>query len=150
MVHVGLSGAHSLSESFFWELRLTHYKIAMSSTTPLAGRLAQIFSPRICIFVSAIIFAIGTLVTSISKDFISFIAGRAITGIGAAGNLPIAIVLVLELTGGKRRGLFIGILNTGFTIGVALGAVVAGALAGPLGWVFVLPYAGIAHQLTMW
>lgn len=47
----------------------------------------------------------------------------------------IAFILVLELAGKKRRGLFIGLLNTGFTMGVSFGAVIFGALLVRTGWV---------------
>lgn len=49
--------------------------------------------------------------------------------------MTVSFILVLELAGKKNRGLFIGLLNTGFTIGVSFGAVIAGALLGSMGWV---------------
>ncbi|KAK5019853.1 hypothetical protein LTR16_001692 [Cryomyces antarcticus] len=55
-------------------------------------------------------------------------------GVGAAGVFTISIIIVLELTGSKRRGLFVGLLNTGYTIGVALGAIAAGGLLQHVGW----------------
>jgi MFS family permease len=109
-------------------------QISLSSIAPLAGRFTQIFSARNCIFVSSIIFSIGLLVTSQAPSFAAFLVGRVISGIGAAGILTISIILVLELTGKKRRGLFIGLVNAGYTSGVALGAVVAGALLPVTGW----------------
>ncbi|MCJ1438454.1 hypothetical protein MMC27_007844 [Xylographa pallens] len=110
------------------------YLIAMASMSPLAGRLSQIFSPRWCIFISTLIFAIGAFITSGAANLTTFLLGRAITGIGAAGILTLSIILVIELTSKRRRGLFIGLVNTGYTTGVSLGAVIAGALVGPLGW----------------
>ena len=107
----------------------------MASMSPLAGRLSQIFSPRWCIFISTLIFAIGAFVTSIATRLRTFLLGRAITGIGAAGILTLSIILVIELTSKQRRGLFIGLVNSGYTTGVSLGAVIAGALVSPLGWV---------------
>ena len=107
----------------------------MASMAPLAGRLSQIFSPRWCIFISTLIFSLGTFVTSLAAGLPIFLVGRAITGIGAAGILTLSIILVIELTTKRRRGLFIGLINTGYTTGVSLGAVIAGALVGPLGWV---------------
>ena len=64
-----------------------------------------------------------------------FLLGRAIQGIGGAGIMTVSFILVLELTGKKRRGLFIGLVNAGFTTGVSVGAVVAGALLPVTGWV---------------
>jgi len=106
----------------------------MSSTSPLTGKLAQIFSPRLCIFVSTVILAIGVLVTSWAAAFPAFIVGRIITGIGAAGIFTVSIIIVLELSSLKRRGIMIGLLNSGYTIGVALGATTAGALLSRVGW----------------
>ena len=56
---------------------------------------------------------------------------------------------VLELAGKKRRGLFIGLVNTAFTSGVALGAVIAGALLPVAGWVSVYLDRDQIHCLTM-
>ncbi|MCJ1360604.1 MAG: hypothetical protein MMC33_010612 [Icmadophila ericetorum] len=113
------------------------YLIAMASMSPLAGRLSQIFSPRNCVLVFALVFALGAFITSRANSLAVFLAGRAITGAGAAGILTLAIILVIELTTKRRRGLFIGLVNAGFTTGVSLGAVIAGALVGPLGWRFL-------------
>ncbi|KAK0116633.1 hypothetical protein ONS96_012488 [Cadophora gregata f. sp. sojae] len=113
------------------------YLIAMSSTSPLAARLAQIFSPRNCVFAASIFFAIGGVVTSQARNLQMFLLGRAIQGIGGAGIMTVSFILVLELTGKKRRGLFIGLVNAGFTTGVSVGAVVAGALLPVTGWRFL-------------
>ncbi len=78
---------------------------------------------------------LGTLVTAFARSLKVFLLGRTITGVGGAGCLNVAIILVLELVSEKRRGLLLGMLNTCFTVGVAFGAVVAGALAPRLGWV---------------
>jgi MFS family permease len=102
----------------------------------VCARLAQIFSPRTCILVSAILFSIGGLVTSQALTLRIFLLGRAISGAGGAGMMTIAFILVLELSSKKKRGLFIGLVNAGFTTGVSLGAVIAGALLPVTGWVW--------------
>jgi MFS family permease len=113
------------------------YLIAMSSTSPLLARLAQIFSPRSCVLIASLFFAVGGILTSQASTLQVFLLGRAIQGIGGAGIMTISFILVLELAGKKRRGLFIGLVNTGFTTGVSFGAVVAGALLEGMGWVRV-------------
>jgi MFS family permease len=85
--------------------------------------------------VSSVLFSIGGAVTSQAPSLKVFLMGRVISGIGGAGIMTISLILVLELSRKKRRGLFIGLVNTGFTTGVALGAVVAGALLPVTGWV---------------
>lgn len=111
------------------------YMIAMSSTTILAGRLAQIFSPRACVLVSSILFGVGGVVASQGKSLQVFLLGRIIQGIGGGSIMTVSLILVLELSGKKRRGLHIGLVNSVFTMGVSFGAVIAGALLPITGWV---------------
>ncbi|KAJ2978904.1 hypothetical protein NUW58_g7348 [Xylaria curta] len=112
----------------------TSFLVALSSTSPLMGKLATIFSPRSMLLVSSVLFAIGSLITSQARSFAVFILGRVIAGLGAGGIMILAFILVLELTTKRNRGLFIGITNAGFTTGVSLGAVVFGGLIGTIGW----------------
>ena len=111
------------------------YMIAMSSTTILAGRLAQIFSPRACVLVSSIFFGVGGVVASQGTTMQVFLLGRIIQGIGGGSIMTVSLILVLELSAKKRRGLHIGLVNSVFTMGVSFGAVIAGALLPITGWV---------------
>lgn len=108
----------------------------------VAARLAQIFSPRNCILTAAVLFAMGGVVTSQAPDLKTFLIGRAISGIGGAVIVTISFILVLELTSKKKRGIFIGLVNSGFTVGISLGAVVAGALLSVTGWRFLFLIQG--------
>ena len=110
------------------------YLIAMSALGPLNGKLASVFGPRLCIFASTVVLAFGSLWTGWAASFEAFIGGRVITGVGASGIFTVAIIITLELSGSKRRGLAIGLLNCGYTIGVAVGATAAGAMLPVLGW----------------
>lgn len=109
----------------------------MSSIAPLAGKLSQIFPPRNLVLASSILFGTGGLVTSQARTFSTFLIGRALSGVGGAGILTISIILVLELTSKRQRGVFIGLVNAGYTTGVALGAVIAGSLLERVGWVCI-------------
>lgn len=110
------------------------YLIVVGSTAPLAGRLATIFSLRHMVLVSALLFAAGAVICSRATSFVVFILGRTLTGMGGGCIMTLALILVLQLTSRKRRGLFIGLVNAGFTLGVSAGAVVFGALLPVLGW----------------
>lgn len=110
------------------------YLITVASGAPLAGRLATIFSPSIMILFSGIFFAVGAITTSQAHSFAVFILGRVLIGVGGSGIMTLSLILVLQLTSRKRRGLFIGLVNMGFTVGVSAGAVVFGALLPVMGW----------------
>ena len=110
------------------------YLIAVTSVTPLAGRLSQIFTARLFLFWSIMIQCCGLITTSLARDLRVFLFGRVVTGVGTAAVTPVAFILVTELVSAKRRGLMFGCINTGYTSGVALGAVIAGALEPLVGW----------------
>ncbi|OOF94181.1 hypothetical protein ASPCADRAFT_208723 [Aspergillus carbonarius ITEM 5010] len=110
------------------------FLIAMSSLTPLSGRLSEIFTPRVYILFSCTLLSIGLFVTAAAPTLAVFLLGRTLTGCGAGGQMVIAFVLTLDLTSKKRRGLFIGLISAGMTIGVSSGAVLAGLLTPTFGW----------------
>ncbi|TQN69235.1 Efflux pump dotC, partial [Colletotrichum shisoi] len=110
------------------------YLISMASLAPLFGRLATIFTPRSLVLPLGCFFAAGGVVTSQAPSFWVFIAGRILTGMGGAGIMTLSVILVLELVGKRRRGVFVGLVNAGFTIGLSFGAVVYGALLPVIGW----------------
>lgn len=122
---------HALEETTWFN---SAFLIAMSAMTPISGKLSGIFQPRWCIFASALVAALGCAISSLATGSYMFILGRVVSGIGASGVLTISLIVVLELSGAKMRGLSMGLLNSGITFGVAAGALVAGVLVSRTGW----------------
>ncbi|KAF7158863.1 hypothetical protein CNMCM6106_005821 [Aspergillus hiratsukae] len=110
------------------------YLIAMSSVSPLAGRLCQIFTARNYTLFSVTVLSLGLFVTAAARSLPVFLFGRALSGCGSAGVMVTSFILILDLTSKKRRGLFIGLLNVGMTTGISCGAVLAGLLTPVYGW----------------
>lgn len=97
-------------------------------------------------FVSTVIVCLGCIITSISPSLAVFLLGRAVTGTGAAGIMIVATIIAVQLAGAKRRGLYIGLINSSLTVGVSLGAVIAGALEPKFGWKILF---GIQAPISM-
>lgn len=110
------------------------YLIALSSLAPLSGRLAGIFSPRSLVVPISVSVALGTALCAAAPTFAVFVLGRVVTGVGGAGVMSLAIILVLDLADKRRRGLVMGMVNAGFSVGVSIGGVVFGALLSLTGW----------------
>ncbi|EPS27155.1 hypothetical protein PDE_02098 [Penicillium oxalicum 114-2] len=110
------------------------YLIAASSVTPLTGRLAAIFTPRVYVIFASTTLAIGLFLSAAALTLPVFLLGRAIAGLGSGGLMSIAIILAVDLASPKRRGLCIGMINAGYTTGLASGAVLAGLMVSSLGW----------------
>ncbi|CAK7232690.1 hypothetical protein SBRCBS47491_008357 [Sporothrix bragantina] len=110
------------------------YLIASASFAPLVGRLATVFSASHLTAVSGLCFAVGAVVTARAQTLLTFLIGRVIVGMGGAGIMTLSLIVVLQFTSKRRRGLFVGLVNAGFTVGLSTGAVVYGALLPALGW----------------
>jgi hypothetical protein len=80
------------------------YLIPMSSLSPLYGKLSYIFPAKYCLFGSSLILTMGAVITAASPSLGGFLLGRVVTGIGGAGVLTFAQVLI-QLVSSKRRGL---------------------------------------------
>ncbi|KAI6259625.1 hypothetical protein MCOR19_004072 [Pyricularia oryzae] len=119
-------------ESAMWFT--SSYLMAMSSLAPLVGKLAAVFSPATMVVVSSCAFALGAIVCSQATTFAVFIAGRVLLGAGGAGIMTLSLILIIQYTSKKRRGLFIGLVSAGFTVGMSSGAIVFGALLSVVGW----------------
>jgi MFS family permease len=113
----------------------TSYFIPVSALAPFVGRLATIFPARALLLPISVLIAIGSLVSAFAQTATMFIAGRAIAGAGSAGVLSLIVVFVLEMTTGKNRGIMVGLVNAGMTVGVSAGAIMFGALLPVIGWV---------------
>lgn len=110
------------------------YLISVSSLTPLSGKLCEIFTPPVFLFASIMLQASGMVLTSQARNLHVFLLGRVITGIGSAAVTPVAFILATKLVPVQKRGLFFGLINSGYTTGLSIGAIVAGALVDALGW----------------
>lgn len=97
----------------------TAFFIPTSSLSPLWGRFGTIFPIRVLVIPMALFMAAGSFVCSRATAFVPFIVGRVLSGIAGGAVLSLSIIIVLELTTKRRRGLFIGLVNAGFTSGVA-------------------------------
>jgi MFS family permease len=86
-------------------------------------------------FFSTALICFGSLITSLANSLSWFLVGRSLTGAGGAGILIVATILIIQVASPERRGLLIGLANTSMTVGLSLGAVIAGAAEPKVGWV---------------
>jgi MFS transporter, AAHS family, 4-hydroxybenzoate transporter len=117
--------------------------IGALSLGPLADRVGR---KRIIIF-STIAFGLGALATALVQDVAALIAIRFLTGLGLGGAMPNAIALTSEFNPRRRRATMVMIMFCGFSVGAALGGLLAAALIPQFGWRSVFVAGGIAPLL---
>ncbi len=110
---------------------------------PLADRIGR---KRIIIF-STLAFGIGTLVTALVNDVGTLLVVRLLTGLGLGGAMPNTIALTSEFSPHRRRATMVMVMFVGFSIGAALGGLLAAALIPHFGWRSVFVVGGAAPLL---
>ena len=112
---------------------------------PLADRIGRW---KIIIF-STLAFGLGTLATAFVSDVNTLLAIRFLTGLGLGGAMPNAVAMTSEFSPHRRRATMVMIMFCGFSIGAALGGLLAAALIPQFGWRSVFVVGGVAPLLLV-
>ncbi len=107
---------------------------------PVADRIGR---KKIIVFSTAA-FGIGTLATVFAEDISSLLVIRFLTGLGLGGALPNAVALTSEFSPHRRRATMVMAMFVGFSVGAALGGLIAAALIPAFGWRSIFLIGGIA------
>lgn len=110
---------------------------------PLADRIGR----KRIIVVSTMAFGLGTLATVLAHDAPTLIAIRFVTGLGLGGAMPNAVALTSEFSPHRRRATMVMTMFCGFSVGAALGGLIAAALIPTFGWKSVFVVGGIVPIL---
>ena len=113
----------------------------------LFGPLADRIGRRKIIIFSTIAFGLGSLATAFIPDVNSLLAIRFLTGLGLGGAMPNAIAMTSEFSPRRRRATMVMIMFCGFSVGAALGGLLAAALIPDFGWRSVFIVGGAAPLL---
>ncbi len=116
------------------------------------GRLADMFGRRRTLFIGAAIFVAFSTVGAAAPGIGVLIAARAAMGIGGALMWPAILGLVYAVLPERKAGFAGGLVIGVAGLGNAAGPLLGGALAGSVGWRWILilniPIAGIATFVT--
>jgi MFS transporter, AAHS family, 4-hydroxybenzoate transporter len=110
---------------------------------PLADRVGR---KKIIIF-STLAFGLGALVTAFVHDVNALLAIRFLTGLGLGGAMPNAVAMTSEFNPRRRRATMVMIMFCGFSVGAALGGLLAAGLIPQFGWRSVFVVGGVAPLL---
>src|SRR5882757_4491241 len=112
---------------------------------PLADRVGR----KKIIILSTLAFGLGTLITAFVQDVNTLLAIRFLTGLGLGGAMPNAIAMTSEFNPRRRRATMVMIMFCGFSVGAALGGLLAAALIPQFGWRSVFVVGGAAPLLLI-
>ncbi|KAI9044278.1 putative MFS drug transporter [Aspergillus affinis] len=95
----------------------------------LYGRLSDVWSRKLVLFVGLGIFFFGSLAASLAQTATQLIIFRAFTGVGGGGLMTVAQMIVSDVVPLRERGKYQGILGAVVALANGIGPVIGGALA---------------------
>ncbi|MBT2368275.1 MFS transporter [Streptomyces sp. ISL-10] len=101
----------------------------------LFGRIADLYGRRRLFLFGLALFGAASLLATFAWDPASFLAGRALQGLGAAVIVPTGMsLLTTTFPEGPQRDRALGISGTLLSLGFTIGMVLGGVMTDTLGW----------------
>jgi EmrB/QacA subfamily drug resistance transporter len=129
------------------------YTLVLASLLLLSGAAGDRFGRRRIFQIGLTVFAVGSLLCSLSPNIETLIAARFVQAIGGSMMNPVAMSIITQVfTGRVERARAIGVWGGVVGISMALGPIVGGALIQVIDWRAVfwinLPICALAILLT--
>lgn len=110
------------------------YTLTTSVTTPIYGKLADLFGRKRIFIFGVLVFVIGSALSGIAQTMTQLIEFRAIQGIGAGAVMPLTFTIIGDLYPGEQRAKMQGVFSSVWGIAGILGPLVGGFFVDQLSW----------------
>lgn len=144
------SGLHPSASALIWIVDT--YVVVFACLVIPGGAAGDRFGRKGVLLAGLVLFAGGALLSAVAPDMPLLLAGRAVTGVGAAAVLPNTLAVLLLAVPAERRGAAVATWASMTGIGGVVGNVGGGAVltGGSWRWLFAaaVPVALLLAALT--
>ncbi len=109
--------------------------LTMTATTPVWGKLADLYSKKMLVQSALVIFTVGSLIAAAAPSMGVLIGARALQGVGVGGLTALVQVVIASLVSPRERGRYSGYIGAVFALATVSGPLIGGVIVdSPLGW----------------
>jgi EmrB/QacA subfamily drug resistance transporter len=141
-----LHGASHLS----WVV--TAYLLASTVSTPLWGKLGDMYGRKVFFQAAIVIFLVGSILSGLSQSMLELILFRAIQGLGGGGLMIGAQTIVGDIVSPRARGRYMGLFMAMFGVTTVIGPLIGGFFVDTIGWRWIfyinVPIGAVALVVT--
>ena len=137
---------------------VTAYLLTSTASTPLYGKISDLYGRRPVYQFSIVVFLIGSFLAGASTSMEQLIATRALQGLGAGGLMGLTFVIIGDIVSPRERGKYQGLFGAVWGISSVAGPLLGGyfsdrsSILGITGWRWIfyinLPFGILALVVT--
>ncbi len=116
---------------------VTAYILTATISTPLWGKLGDLYGRKKLFQAAIVIFLIGSALSGLSQDMAQLIGFRALQGIGAGGLMVGAQAIIGDVVSPRQRGRYMGYFGAVFGLSSVIGPLAGGFITQHLSWRWV-------------
>lgn len=137
---------HGSQSSLTWVV--TASLLAMTASTPLWGKLSDLFSKKLLVQIALVVYVGGSVVAGLSQNTATLIACRVVQGIGVGGLSALAQIVMAAMISPRERGRYSGYLGATFAVATVGGPLLGGVITDTdwLGWRWCF-YVGVPFAI---
>jgi len=123
---------HGTQSDYTWIVTANFLTMAIS--TPIWGKLADIFNRKTLILIALAVFTVATAVAGFAPTAGWLITTRFFQGIGVGGMMALGMVAIADMVSPRERGRYMGIMGAIMGIAQIGGPLLGGVVTDSLGW----------------
>jgi len=127
---------------------VTAYVLASTITTPLYGKLGDLYGRKRLLMIAIVLFLAGSALSGLAHSMDQLIAFRALQGLGAGGLMVGAIATIGDMVSPRERGQYMGYMMAAMMVAMIAGPLVGGYITDSLSWRWIfyinMPIGGAA------
>jgi EmrB/QacA subfamily drug resistance transporter len=127
---------------------VTAYVLASTITTPLYGKLGDLYGRKKLLMMAIVIFLVGSVLAGQSHSMAELIMFRAIQGFGAGGLMVGVLASIGDLVSPRERGQYVGYMMAVMMVAMIAGPLVGGTITDNFSWRWIfyinIPVGGLA------
>ena len=128
-----MSDLKGTQTDFAWVI--TAALLANAVTTPVWGKLADLFNKKLLTQLNIVVFVAGSVMAGFSQNIPWLLTARVIQGIGMGGLTAMAMAIIGTMIPPRDRGRYSGYMGAVMAVGTAGGPLLGGFIVdSPLGW----------------